>query len=93
MANTLINNQAMCRYELPIAGGAVAVAYYTIENDRIILRHTEVPHEFGGKGIGTRLAHGVFEQLKTEGKRVIATCTFMSAYATRHPEYARMLDD
>jgi predicted GNAT family acetyltransferase len=92
MTDEIVNNVAMSRYELPIADGAVAAAYYALEDGRVVLRHTEVPFEYGGQGIGSRLAHAVFERLRAEGKRVIATCPFMASYAARHPEYAAMLD-
>jgi predicted GNAT family acetyltransferase len=92
MADEIINNLSIRRYELPIADDAVAVAYYGLEDGRVVLRHTEVPAEFGGKGIGKRLAHAVFETLRTEGKRVIAKCPFMASYAVRNPQYAAMLD-
>jgi hypothetical protein len=39
-----------------------------------------------------RLAHGDFEALRRDGKRVIAKCPFMSSYAARHPEYGALLD-
>jgi predicted GNAT family acetyltransferase len=90
--DAIVNNAAMHRYELPIADGAAAVAYYAERDGRIELRHTEVPFEYGGQGLGTRLAHAVFETLRAEGKRVIATCPFMAAYAARNPLYAAMLD-
>ncbi len=92
MADEIINNVSMSRYELPIADDAVAVAYYTLEDGRVVLRHTEVPPEYGGQGIGKRLAHAVFERLRAAGERVIAKCPFMAAYAARNPEYAAMLD-
>ena len=38
-------------------------------------------------------ARGVFETLRGRGARVVAKCEFMAGYATRHPEYAAMLDD
>jgi hypothetical protein len=41
---------------------------------------------------GSRLAHGVFEALRRDGKRVIAKCPFMSSYAAQHPEYGALLD-
>ncbi len=88
----IINNVPMSRYELPIADEAVALAYYGLEDGRVVLRHTEVPSEYGGQGIGKRLAHAVFELLKADGRRVIAKCPFMAAYAARNPEYAAMLD-
>jgi predicted GNAT family acetyltransferase len=92
MAGEIINNVAMRRYELPIAEDAVAVTYYKLDDGRVVLLHTEVPSEFGGQGIGKRLANGVFETLRAEGKRVIAKCPFMARYAVDHPEYASMLD-
>jgi predicted GNAT family acetyltransferase len=92
MADEIINNVAMKRFELPIASDAAAVAYYSVEDGRVVLRHTEVPSEYGGQGIGKRLAHAVFETLRTEGKRVIAKCPFMASYAARNPEYAALLD-
>jgi hypothetical protein len=92
MDDELFNNRSMSRYELPISGDAVAVAYYGIENGRVVLRHTEVPFEFSGQGYGTRLARAVFDKLRAEGARVIATCPFMALFAARNPQYASMLD-
>jgi predicted GNAT family acetyltransferase len=92
MADEIINNLEMRRYELPIADDAVAVTYYKLQDGRVVLLHTEVPNEYGGQGIGKRLAKGVFEALRAEGKRVIAKCPFMARYAVDHPEYASMLD-
>jgi hypothetical protein len=92
MTDEITNNVAMSRYELPIADEALALAYYGLEDGRVVLRHTEVPSEYAGQGIGKRLAHAVFETLRDQGKRVIAKCPFMAAFAARNPEYAAMLD-
>lgn len=92
MEDQLINNQAMSRYELPITEDAAAVAYYSIEDGRVVLRHTEVPFEYSGQGYGTRLARAVFDKLRSEGARVVATCPFMALFAARNPQYAAMLD-
>jgi hypothetical protein len=90
----VIDNPAQSRFELPIGddGDAVAVAYYKIEGGRMILLHTEVPQQFSGQGFGSRLAHGVFEAVRASGRRAIAKCPFMAAYAARHPEYITLLD-
>lgn len=86
------DNPAMSRFEMPLDGGAIAVAYYKVEDDRVVLLHTEVPQELSGRGYGSRLAHGVFEALRRDRKRVIAKCPFMSSYAARHAEYGALLD-
>ena len=82
----------MTRLEMPLSDGALADAYYKVENGRVVLLHTEVPQELSGMGYGSRLAHGVFQALRRDGKRVIAKCPFVSSYASRHPEYGALLD-
>jgi len=89
-AERVVDNPAQSRFELDL-GEAVAVAYYKVDGDRIALLHTEVPQELSGRGIGSRLAEGVFEALRERGLAVVAKCPFMASYAARHPEYARML--
>jgi len=81
-------NPTMSRFEMPVGDGPIAVAYYRVEDSRVVLLHTEVPQELTGVGYGSRLAHGVFEALRRDGKRVIAKCPFMSSYAARHPSTA-----
>jgi predicted GNAT family acetyltransferase len=51
------DNSAISRFEMPIGDGALAVAYYKVEDGRVILFHTEVPQELSGLGYGSRLAH------------------------------------
>jgi hypothetical protein len=92
MDSQIRDNKAMSRYEMPLGGDALAVSYYKVEEGRIILLHTEVPQELSGQGFASRLAHGVFEALRSDGRRVVAKCPFMSVYAARHPEYAALLD-
>jgi hypothetical protein len=92
MEDHLINNRSLSRYELPISDGAAALVYYTIEDGRVVLRHTDVPFEFSGQGYGTRLARAVFDKLRSEGARVIASCPFMALFVARNPQYASLLD-
>lgn len=87
----IIDNAAIHRFEMPV-NGELAVAYYQLQEGRVILLHTEVPQRLSGQGVGSRLARCVFEMLKTRGQRVIAKCPFMSGFAARHPEYLSMLD-
>jgi predicted GNAT family acetyltransferase len=51
-----------------------------------------VPQELSGLGYESRLAHGVYEALRRDGKRVISKCPSMFSYAARHPEYGALLD-
>jgi hypothetical protein len=53
----------MSRFEMPLGDSALAVAYYKVEDGRVVLLYTEVPQELYGLGYGSRLVHGVFEAL------------------------------
>jgi predicted GNAT family acetyltransferase len=87
----VVDHPEKSRFELPVEDD-VAVAYYNLEGGRMMLTHTEVPQHLSGQGIGSRLAQGVFESARARGQRVVARCPFMASYASRHPEYAKLLD-
>lgn len=91
VAGEVVDNPAEHRFEMKI-GDDIAAAYYTEKEGRIVLVHTEVPQNLSGHGYGSRLARGVFERLKAQGRRVVAQCPFMASYAARHPDYAALLD-
>ena len=82
-------NLAEARFELGVDGSQdVAAAYYHLEGDRVVLTHTIVPEALSGKGIGARLARGVFDELRASSRKAILICPFMTAFYARHPEYA-----
>ncbi len=91
MDNVVVDKPGQSRFELAVAG-EVALAYYRIEGNRIILTHTEVPQALSGQGVGSRLAKGVFEQIRASGRKVVPRCSFMAGWASRHPEYDDIVD-
>ena len=82
-------NPAQHRFELAIEGSQdVAAAYYRTRGDTIVLTHTIVPESFSGQGLGSQLAHGTFEAIRSSGRKAVLLCPFMAASYARHPEYA-----
>ena len=80
-------NKQLHRFELPISQGLVAAAYYRVEGNRIVLFHTEVPPQFVGRGIASRLAQGIFDLLRASGRKAILKCPFMSRFFADHLDY------
>ena len=78
------------RYRLAIDDSDdAALAYYRIdENGRVVLTHTEVPYEYSGQGIGTRLAQGVFDLIRASKRKAVLKCSFMARFFATHPQYA-----
>lgn len=92
-ARDVVQNAALHRFELPIEGDDVAVAYYQTDDEgRLVLIHTEVPSEYGGRGIGSALARGVFDTARAEGLKLVLRCPFMQIWFARHPDYRDIVD-
>lgn len=81
------NNEEKKRFEINLADGTAFIQYTKRGEDVYNLYHTEVPAQFGGKGVGSALAKGTLEYIKAEGKQIIPTCPFVAAYLKKHPEY------
>jgi predicted GNAT family acetyltransferase len=76
------------RYVARLGDRVVGFAEYRNVQGRTILFHTEVDPSVEGRGVGSRLASGVLDDLRARGRRVTIKCPFIAAYVARHPEYA-----
>ena len=90
MQHSVSDNKESHRFELE-ADGYIAFSEYKRAPGLITITHTEVPKELGGRGIGTALAHGLMELIRTEGIKVKPLCPFVKAYIEKHPEYADLV--
>jgi predicted GNAT family acetyltransferase len=84
------NNAALNRYELETEAG-FAVANYRPLPGAIAIFHTEVPLPLRGRNIGARLVHGILEDVRRQGIKVVPQCSFVRAFMARHPEYQDLL--
>jgi hypothetical protein len=75
------------RYELLVDGELAGFAQYRDRAGRRIFVHTEVDRRFAGRGLGTRLASGVLDDVRARGMRFIPRCPFIRGFVERHPEY------
>jgi uncharacterized protein len=90
MTDTIRNNTKLHRFELDV-DGRTAVSYYKLAPGVITFTHTEVPQEVSGRGIGSRLVHGMLEAARAQGLKVVAKCPFVAAYIGKHPEFSDLL--
>lgn len=87
MASAVRDNKKLRRYELD-ADGHVAFSEYKRDGNTIEFRHTEVPKELEGRGIGSALVAGALALAKAEGLTITARCPFVASYIKKHPEAA-----
>ena len=88
----IINNEDREQFEMQI-DGHVARLEYSLDGDRIVYRHTEVPRELQGKGLAGKLAVYALEDAREKGRGVIPTCEFVAGYIQRHQEYADLVPE
>jgi predicted GNAT family acetyltransferase len=86
----IIDKPAQHRFELQVEGH-VAAEYYRRDGKVITPKHTEVPPELGGKGVGSQLVKGVLDQLRSDGVKVIPACDFVRSWIDKHPAYADLV--
>ncbi len=84
------NNEIAHRFEMTI-DGHTAFAAYDLEPSRIVLTHTNVPPELGGRGIANELAKTALGYAREHGLKVVPQCPFMAKFIDRNPEYQDLL--
>ena len=82
----VVHNPAQKRFEMQL-GDQIAMVKYILGSSEIIFTHTEVPEEFEGHGVASKIAKVAVEYAKAQGMRIRPLCPYMSAYIKRHPEY------
>ena len=85
--STVRDNPARSRFELDVEG-VTAVVTYRLAGDVITLEHTEVPKALEGRGVGSKLASGVFDAVRARGLKAKVLCPFLVRWLERHGEYA-----
>jgi predicted GNAT family acetyltransferase len=86
----VFDNPAQHRFELH-DGDKIAFLSYRLHPAEIILIHTEVPKELGGRGIGGKLAQAALDSARARNLKVKAPCPFVSGWIQKHPEYSDLL--
>jgi predicted GNAT family acetyltransferase len=86
----VVDNAEKHRYEITF-DGRTAFTTYRLADGMITFVHTEVPPEFRGKGIGSKLVRGELEAVRARGLKVIPRCEFVANYIQSHPEFQDLL--
>ena len=89
--SAVVNNAAGSRFELELDDGAIAIADYRIEGDRIVFSHTVVPEAHEGQGIGSRLVVAGLDFARDKGLKLVPQCSFFARYIAKHPETRDLL--
>ena len=92
----VVDNGVESRYEARLGDRVLGVVDYLLdpEVDGIVLVHTEVDPDAEGMGVGSRLAKGALEDVRSRGLKLTVECEFIKAYLKRHArEYADLVGE
>lgn len=82
---TVVDNPSKDRFEARTDDDRIAgFVDYTSDDSTIVLVHTEVLSDFEGQGVGSTLARGVFDQLRSGDRTVVNACPFLRRFIHRH---------
>jgi uncharacterized protein len=87
-AVTITEDVVAHRFETTVAGH-IAQLVYRRDGDRLVLAHTEVPDELGGRGIGGLLVGTAVEAAIAGDLTVVPECPFARSWLLKHAEIAR----
>jgi uncharacterized protein len=88
---TVTNNDDKQQYEALI-DGSLAVAQYKRRGNALVFHHTEVPRSLQGRGVASALVRSALDDARARGLTVVPTCSFVSAYISKHPEYLTLVE-
>jgi uncharacterized protein len=88
---TIEDNPEARRYEARVGDQLAGWVDYGRVESRLVALHTEVPPEFGGRGIASALVRKVVADARAGGLTVTPRCPFFKSHFARHPEDADLL--
>jgi uncharacterized protein len=81
------------RFALTKDGDDVGFAAYRRRDGEIVFTHTEIDQSQQERGLGSRLARGALDAVRTGSEdRVVAQCPFIASYIESHAEYRDLLE-
>ncbi len=73
---------------LAVVDGIEALLQYRRNGDRLILVHTEVPEELGGRGIAAALVQFAIDRAAEAQLTVVPWCPYARRWLEQHPDTA-----
>jgi predicted GNAT family acetyltransferase len=84
------HNEAAARFEA-VVDGLLCRADYRLDGSTLRVFHTEVPRALEGRGIASELVRALFAHAAARGLAVDPVCSYVRAWARRHPEVQSLL--
>jgi uncharacterized protein len=88
MGSNITHNEDEQRYEIAVDGILAGFTQAIEDGDVVTFPHTVIFDQFEGQGLASELVTGALDDVRVRGKKVIATCPYVSRFIDKHPDYA-----
>ncbi|MGN6326988.1 GNAT family N-acetyltransferase [Pseudolysinimonas sp.] len=86
-SDAVVHDDAHHRYVLERDGQQIGQVVYELGDGVIRVLHTEVDESLQERGLGSKLARAVLDDIRANSDRqLVPICPFFRAYLARHPE-------
>ena len=85
------HDQQGSRYQLLLEDRVAGVADYRDTGGVLVFHHTEIDPEQRGRGLGQALVRGALDEVRRDGRTIVARCPFVAHFVDEHPEYRDLL--
>lgn len=93
MTTEVVQDASQNRFQLLLDGEYVGEADYILRDGTIVFTHTEIDPGRSEIGLGGELVRGALNLVRAETDlRVVATCSFVTAWIDKHPDYQELLE-
>ena len=80
------------RYELLDGGTVIGICAYRDAGVRRVFVHTEIDGAYAGRGLASTLVRFALDDVRAQGRRVVAVCPMVNAFLAKYPSYEELVD-
>ncbi|MEO8887949.1 MAG: GNAT family N-acetyltransferase [Jatrophihabitantaceae bacterium] len=84
-------NQDLSRYEIRVDGEVAGFTRFVPDGDSLVFPHTEIDAKFAGQGLAKTLIRAVLDDVRAQGRKVVALCPFVKSFIEKNPGYQDLL--
>jgi predicted GNAT family acetyltransferase len=81
----ITDNTREHRFETMV-DGRLAELTYRIDGDRLVLLHTGVPDELGGRGLAAELVQAATRRAVDDDLTIVPMCSYARSWLEKHPD-------
>lgn len=91
MSHDVVHDASRSRFVIDLGDGEAVLDYSRIDEGTLDFRSTRVPPEHRGEGIAGELVSHALDHARSQGQRIVPSCSYVDSYIQRHPEYADLV--